>query len=286
MPTSESGRVRRALVTLLAVIAVVAGVGIAINRGVGPLPNPEGCSAHVAGRVVDLSTEQAENASVIAAIGVRRGLPARAVSIALATAYQESKLVNLDHGDRDSLGLFQQRPSQGWGTARQIKDPYYAANRFYDELVKVHGYQTMRITEAAQRVQRSGYPEAYEPHAADARALASALTGYSRGGRFSCVVHASGGGGSYRTATGMLEKGFGPLEVAKRARQDFTVTVDDDAAGRRRGWAVAQFLTAHAATLRVTEVAFDGKRWRVGKDSEQGWTRAKAESGRVSVSLG
>ena len=144
----------------------------------------------------------------------------------------------------------------------------------------------MRITEAAQQVQRSGFPEAYEPHAADARALASALTGYSRGGRFSCVVHASEGGGSYRTATGMLEKGFGPLEVAKRARQDFTVTVGDDAAGRRRGWAVAQFLTAHAATLKITEVAFDGKRWRVGKDSEQGWTSAKAESGRVSVSLG
>ncbi len=64
----------------------------------------------------------------------------------------------------------------------------------------------------------------------------------------------------------MLEKGFGPLDVAKRARQDFAVTVGDDAAGRRRGWAVAQFLTAHAATLKVTEVAFDGKRWRVGKD--------------------
>jgi hypothetical protein len=208
------------------------------------------------------------------------------VSIALATAFQESKLRNLDHGDRDSLGIFQQRPSQGWGTKAQVRDPYYASNAFYDVLAKIDGFQTMRITEAAQRVQRSGYPEAYEPHAADARALASALTGYSRGGRFSCVVHASGGGGSYRTATGMLEKGFGPLEVAKRARQDFTVTVGDDAAGRRRGWAVAQFLTAHAATLRVTEVAFDGKRWRVGKDSEQGWTRAKAESGRVSVSLG
>ena len=97
---------------------------------------------------------------------MRRGLPARAASIALATAYQESKLRNLDHGDRDSLGLFQQRPSQGWGTAEQLQDPYYAVNAFYDALVKVDGYQAMRITEAAQKVQRSGFPEAYEDHAA------------------------------------------------------------------------------------------------------------------------
>ena len=92
-------------------LAVVAGVGVAMWRGSGPLPDPEGCSATLAGRQVDLTTEQAENATLIAAIGVSRGLPARAVSIALATAYQESKIQNLDHGDRDSLGLFQQRPS-------------------------------------------------------------------------------------------------------------------------------------------------------------------------------
>ena len=174
----------RALVFLL-VLVVIGGVGVAMWRGVGPLPDPEGCATHVAGTRVDLSPEQARNASVIAAVGVRRGLPARAVSIALATAFQESKLRNLDHGDRDSLGIFQQRPSQGWGTKAQVRDPYYASNAFYDVLAKIDGFQTMRITEAAQQVQRSGYPEAYEPHAADARALASALTGYSRGGRFS-----------------------------------------------------------------------------------------------------
>ena len=270
----------------LLVLVVIGGVGVAMWRGVGPLPDPEGCATRVAGTRVDLSPEQARNASVIAAVGVRRELPARAVSIALATAFQESKLRNLDHGDRDSLGIFQQRPSQGWGTKAQVRDPYYASNAFYDVLAKIDGFQTMRITEAAQQVQRSGYPEAYEPHAADARALASALTGYSRGGRFTCVVHASDGKGTYSAATRTLEKGFGPLDVAKRARQDFTVTVGDDAAGRRRGWAVAQFLTAHAATLKVTEVVFDGKRWRVGKESEQGWTSAKTESGRVRVSLG
>ena len=86
----------------------------------------------------------------------------------------------------------------GWGTAKQIQDPYYASPTFYDELVKVDGYETMRITEAAQKVQRSGFPEAYEDHAEDGRALASALTGYSPGGRFSCVA---------RGVDGLAERG-------------------------------------------------------------------------------
>src|SRR5687767_12946959 len=127
---------RPRFLVLLVVLAVVVGVGVALWRGSGPLPDREGCSATLAGRTVDLTTEQAENAALIAAIGVGRGLPARAVSIALATAYQESKIRNLDHGDRDSLGLFQQRPSQGWGTPKQVRDPYYATNAFYDALVK------------------------------------------------------------------------------------------------------------------------------------------------------
>ena len=142
----------RTLVFLLALV-VIGGVGVAMWRGVGPLPDPEGCATRVAGTRVDLSPEQARNASVIAAVGVRRELPARAVSIALATAFQESKLHNLDHGDRDSLGIFQQRPSQGWGTKAQVRDPYYASNAFYDVLAKIDGFQTMRITEAAQKVQ-------------------------------------------------------------------------------------------------------------------------------------
>src|SRR3954469_3213048 len=193
MPTERRrrGPLGCVLLVLVTCVALVAGLAVLFGRGVGPLPDPEGCQARVAGAVVDLSTEQAENASTISAVAVRRGLPARAASIALATAFQESKLRNLDHGDRDSVGLFQQRPSQGWGTAAQIRDPYYAANKFYDELQKVHGYQQMRITEAAQKVQRSGFPEAYESHATDARALASALTGYSPAA-FSCEVHAAG----------------------------------------------------------------------------------------------
>jgi hypothetical protein len=248
--------------------------------------------------VVDLSTEQAENATAIVAVGVRRGLPARATSIALATAYQESKLRNLDHGDRDSLGLFQQRPSQGWGTAAQIQDPYYAVNKFYDALVKVDGYQTMRITEAAQEVQRSGFPEAYEDHAADGRALASALTGYSRA-RFSCVVddpgsassQAPGGNGLTPRADRVrrdLRKAFGSLPLGGydaggvstghmkgsahyegRAVDVFVRPIS--AAHKRTGWAIASYLVAHAARLEIDHVIFDKRIWTAGARSEHGW---------------
>lgn len=174
------GRVA-AIVVGLAALAVVAVVGLAVFDAVDDIVSgPSGdCTVTVAGHRVEVSGEQAENATLIAAIGVERGLPARAVSIALATAYQESKIVNIDYGDRDSLGLFQQRPSQGWGTEEQVLDPVYATNAFYDALEQVEGYEDMEITVAAQQVQRSAFPDAYADHEADARALASALTGHS-----------------------------------------------------------------------------------------------------------
>jgi hypothetical protein len=283
----------------LALLGLVAVVGVMVLRGVGPFPDPEGCQVEVDGVVADLSTEQAENATTIAAVGVRRGLPARAVSIALATAYQESKIRNLDHGDRDSLGLFQQRPSMGWGTARQLQNPYFATNAFYDELEKVDGYHHMRITEAAQAVQRSGFPEAYEDHEPDARALASALTGYSPGGRFSCVVHHARGLSAQRPAANGLtpranavrrsvERAFGDLPLGGfspdgvrdghqagsahydgRAVDIFVRPVDE--ANNRRGWAIAQYLVAHADRLHIQHVIFDAKIWSAGIRSSQGW---------------
>ena len=102
------------------------------------------------------------NAATIAAVGIRRQLPDRAIVVALATALQESKLENLAGGDRDSVGLFQQRPSQGWGTPEQIRDPRYAAEPVLHRAAEGQGWEEMRVTEAAQRVQRSAFPEAYE----------------------------------------------------------------------------------------------------------------------------
>ena len=245
---------------------------MALWRGSGPLPDPEGCSAELAAQRVELTTEQGENAALIAAIGVSRGLPARAVSIALATAYQESKIRNLTHGDRDSLGLFQQRPSQGWGTTTQVRDPYYSINKFYDALEKIDDYKSMRITEAAQKVQRSGFPEAYEDHAADARALASVLTGYSPGGHFTCVVKEPTERGSARRVMRQVERAYGDIDIARTgSRQDLAVSLDSGEAGERLGWSVAQFVVAYGARLHPEEVAYAEKRWRTGRDSEDGW---------------
>jgi hypothetical protein len=156
---------------LLIAVAVVAGAAWHRETLPEPVSTPLPCT--VAG--VPLTAEQTGNAATIAAVARQRGLPDRAVVIALATAQQESRLRNLDYGDRDSLGLFQQRPSQGWGTPAQVQDPVYAAGTFYERLVRVPGWQTGRLTDVAQTVQRSGFPEAYQQWEPMALELTAAL---------------------------------------------------------------------------------------------------------------
>jgi len=119
--------------------------------------------------------EQVANAATIVAVGASMGVPARGWVIAVATAMQESGLRNLgdlgEHNDHDSVGLFQQRPSQGWGTPQQLMDPRYAAGKFYQKLLTISGWQSMPLTEAAQAVQTSAYPDAYQRWEADATEL-------------------------------------------------------------------------------------------------------------------
>ncbi|SDF23223.1 hypothetical protein SAMN05660662_1460 [Blastococcus aurantiacus] len=158
----------------VAIVAALVLLGVAWARSADDVPAEGSCT--VDGGTVTVSAEQARHATTIARVARDRGLPERAVVIALATAQQESGLRNLDYGDRDSLGLFQQRPSQGWGSPAQVRDPVYAAGKFYDGLVEVPGWETGRLTEVAQTVQRSGFPEAYQKHEAMAQELATALT--------------------------------------------------------------------------------------------------------------
>ena len=165
-----------AIGAVVALGAVATALVVVDRGGVPRLLDTSGCTAEVDGHTVEVDLEQAENAALITAISIQRGMPARAASIALATAYQESELYNIDYGDRDSVGLFQQRPSQGWGTVEQAMDPVHATNAFYDALAKVDGYREMEITEAAQAVQRSAYPDAYADHEADERPRAPAAS--------------------------------------------------------------------------------------------------------------
>jgi len=154
-------------------VALVVVGGLAWDADGQDAVPTDSCTLPASG--VTLTGEQLANARTIAQVAWDRGLPERAVVIALATAMQESHLRNLDHGDRDSLGLFQQRPSQGWGTPEQVQDPAYAAGKFYDHLVAYPGWDTGRLTDVAQGVQRSGFPEAYQKHEAMAVELAGAL---------------------------------------------------------------------------------------------------------------
>ncbi|MER6566988.1 C40 family peptidase [Streptomyces sp. NPDC001093] len=137
------------------------------------LDGADASKVHVEG--LDLPGEQIPNAQTIVATGISLSIPKHGQIVALATAMQESRLRNLGGGDRDSLGLFQQRPSQGWGTAAQIHDPVYASEQFYKALLKVHGWQQMTVTQAAQAVQRSGYPDAYAQWEPLATALQKAI---------------------------------------------------------------------------------------------------------------
>ncbi|WP_435271939.1 C40 family peptidase [Streptomyces parvulus] len=137
------------------------------------LDGASGKDVHVDG--LDLPAEQVPNAQTIVAAGLSRDVPKKGQIIALATAMQESRLRNLNYGDRDSLGLFQQRPSQGWGSAQQIRDPVYASEQFYKHLLKVDGWQQMTVTQAAQAVQKSGLPDAYAQWENLATALQSAI---------------------------------------------------------------------------------------------------------------
>jgi hypothetical protein len=135
-------------------------------------PTPPGGGFTGTGR---WTAEQVGNAAAIVAVGVTRAVPPRGWVIAVATAMQESSLINTPGGDRDSVGLFQQRPSQGWGSPAQLLDPRYAAGKFYDKLLTIRGWQAMPLTEAAQSVQISAFPDAYAKWEPDAIALVRAV---------------------------------------------------------------------------------------------------------------
>jgi murein DD-endopeptidase MepM/ murein hydrolase activator NlpD len=127
------------------------------------------------------NAEQVGNAATIISVGLRLQIPPRGWVIAVATAMQESSLINTPGGDQDSIGLFQQRPSQDWGTPAQLQDPQYAATKFYQKLQTIDGWQAMPLIEAAQNVQVSAYPDAYAKWEPDATQIVGALTGVSAG---------------------------------------------------------------------------------------------------------
>ncbi|OKJ77959.1 hypothetical protein AMK30_02820 [Streptomyces sp. CB02460] len=249
------------------------------------------CTVRSADGTYRLTPEQAANAATISAVGTTRGMPERAVTIALATALQESALHNLDHGDRDSLGLFQQRPSQGWGTARQIMDPVYAAGKFYQHLAKVPGYSRLPLTEAAQRVQRSGFPQAYAKHEPDAALLAAALTGRTPAA-LDCepprTTAGTGDPAKVRAALvtafgrGVLPAGTGTAGPSASGTLAVPVRADrraDRDGVPQRGWELAHWAVAQSEALGIDRVAYGGRVWAAGS----GWHTEREASKREAA---
>ncbi len=150
-------------VAIVVLVVATAGGYLVSPRRENKDAAPPGCHVSLENQTYTLSPEQTSHATTIAAVGKRMGMPDHAVSVALAAALQESKLQNLQYGDRDSLGLFQQRPSQGWGSESEVLTPHYAAGAFYRRLARIRGWESLPVTTAAQRVQRSGGADAPTP---------------------------------------------------------------------------------------------------------------------------
>lgn len=274
--TARSGRARRRRRRLLVatVVLVAVAVGVAVSRRNSAPSAAPVCAVTPSGvtssgtAAYSLSPDQAQNAAIIAAVAHRQGLPDHAVTVALATALQESGLRDLPYGDRDSVGLFQQRPSQGWGTRAQLLDPVYASVAFYSALTKVAGWQTMAVTDAAQAVQQSAAPSAYSQWESQSRALAEALTGEIPAGltcRFGGFAGAPPAPGALGQAMS-LEMG-GDLIGA-------TVPANT-------GWAEATWIVAHAYSYHVRTVTFGAWSW-----SPSGGWRQRGHAPATAVTVG
>ena len=262
---------RRRVVVGVLVALTLAGVGWLYL--VSPIGRPPpGCTVTLAGANSDpeelaaypMAVEQADNAATIAGVGRRLGMPDHAVSVALATALQESGLRNLDGGDRDSRGLFQQRPSQGWGRPEQLTDPVYAATAFYRRLREQRDWRRLEVTDAAQLVQRSAYPQAYARWEPQARATAAALTGEPQAD-LSCHD---------------LEPGPPASNLVTLAERELGTAVLSGPQPPERGRAIARWLVAHAARLAVERVSFDGRTWTAQTGE---WRPSGPPDGRLSL---
>ena len=261
------GLVKRVAAVVVPVGLVVGGVAYGVSRhGSGDDGTLGECRTRVQGLTVVLTDEQARNASLIAAIAIRRGMPAHAATVALATSLQESRLYDLRGGDRDSLGLFQQRPSQGWGSRAQVLDPVHATNAFYDALEKVKGYEQMEITKVAQEVQKSAYPAAYADHEQEGRILASALSGHSPAGLGCRLDPAEAGDPEGLAAALRTELGV------RGTPQGRTITVR--AGSDLQAWNVGSWAVAKASAHGVTRVRVGERQWTRTRD-EDGWSWQK-----------
>jgi hypothetical protein len=274
-------------------VVVLLGVGAyfaySAYHHVSTLLISAGCQVGSGQNTVALDTQQASIAATIAGVAADERLPAHAVTIAYATAMQESKLHNLAYGDRDSIGVFQQRPSEGWGTASQLEDPVYATAAFFRALTKVPGWQQLPVDQAAQAVQHSADGSAYSQYDPMARAMAIAFTGQAAhsvycwpgagpkparnlAGAETALGHSFGSPAADHTVTAIATSGPAKSPaVAVRVQPG-------------QAWAVASWLVTHAQAYGVSEVRYDGYQW-TASDGSRGWRPATGSASATSGSI-
>lgn len=272
MAWRNSRRRLRTVIVLVLACLLGAGAYVAV-RQVTPALEGSGCQAVAGGQSVPLDTQQAGIAATIAGVAHSRAMPARAVTIAYAAALQESKMHNLSYGDRDSVGVFQQRPSEGWGTASELMDPVYATAKFFGALAKVPGYQSLPVYQAAQQVQRSADGAAYSQYAPVAARLTQAFTGRKPHAVWCWSPAAPSGPARLAAAGRALAADFGPMAAIRRSPSAGSgPTLAVRATGGPLGWSVAAWLVTHARAYRLHDVRYQGLRWQASAGAD-GWTR-------------
>jgi hypothetical protein len=248
-----------------------------------------GCQVGSGTNAVSLDPQQASIASTIAGVAVSERLPGRAVTVAYAAAMQESHMHNLDYGDRDSVGVFQQRPSEGWGTATQLQDPVYATSAFFRALTKVPGWSQIPVDQAAQDVQHSADGSAYSQYDLMATSMTDAFTG-----QWARSVWCWPGPGP-RPATNLagaqsaLSEAFGAPDEGRAVNGIATSgTAKSPAVAVRvqpeQAWAVASWLVTHAQTYGISDVHYSGYQW-TASDGTRGWRPATGSASTTSGSI-
>ncbi|MCD0447141.1 hypothetical protein LO763_26340 [Glycomyces sp. A-F 0318] len=266
----------RVLPALTSLLLAAALVGCTDDQRDLLRPTPTGCYFGAGEDRTHLSAEQAANAATIAAVGHRDGMDERAVAVAFTTAFQESELINVDYGHDDSLGLFQQRPSMGWGTEEELMDPVYASFKFYEKLRRIDGWQDMTLAEAAQAVQVSAYPELYEKWEDEATMIAAALAG----GQESGLMCVSGTADEVASDPASLAEAYEyQWGIEATSVDDSTVVIGPYESVP--GWNRAAWAVARAYDHSIASVEYAGRVWTPG---EEGWTAPEAEGEATEVS--
>ncbi|WP_245667445.1 hypothetical protein [Actinomadura macra] len=274
---SDGGRRPRWRWTAVATAVVVAlGVGgyILFQRA-RPYLHGSGCEVRTAAGKMPLDLDQAANAATIAAVAFRKQLPERAAVIAYATAIQESHIRNLPGGDRDSVGMFQQRPSQGWGKPPQLRDPVQSTSKFFDALVKVKDYLDRDLHDAAQRVQRSADGRAYAQHEPDGKLLARVFTGREAGSARCWYPPDKKTAPRRPEAIREMRRAFGGRLQLDSPKTPLGAVPSWDGikvTNTRAGWAVAAWSVTHAQVYGLTEVRYAGRHWEADSGHD-GWTK-------------